>query len=150
VKAFVDTNILVSARDRNAGSKQTRAAEWLAKLDKASAGALAAQSLREYYGVITHPRFGVSRAEARADISSLTLWVDDIARSDDLVAGWAIQDRYKVSFLDSLLLAAAQASGCDVFLSEDMHHGMDIDGVIIINPFVPAAQQVFDAIGATP
>jgi predicted nucleic acid-binding protein len=74
-------------------------------------------------------------------------WVGDAARGDDLTAAWAIQDRYKLSFIDCLLLAAAQASSCDVFLSEDMHHGMDIDGVIILNPFLPAAEPIFDAIG---
>ncbi|MES1204077.1 MAG: PIN domain-containing protein, partial [Pseudomonadota bacterium] len=123
MKIFVDTNVLVSARDPKAGSKQTIAAKWLAKLDRAGAGALAAQSLREYYSVITRPRFGISRAEAREDITDLLAWVSDPARSDDLAGAWAIQDRYKLSFIDCLLLAAAQASACEVFLSEDMHHG---------------------------
>ncbi len=150
MRVFVDTSILVSARDPNAGSKRTTAARWLAKLDRAGVGALAAQNLREYYSVITRPRFGVSRADARAQIANLTSWVEDTARSDDLSSAWAIQDRYKLAFIDCLLLAAAHATACDVFLSEDMHHGMDVDGVVVINPFIPSSEAVFDAIGATP
>jgi predicted nucleic acid-binding protein len=122
----------------------------VAKLDQTGAGALAAQNLREYYSVITRPRFGVSREQARADIAQLDFWVDDHARTDNLRAASALQDRYKLSFLDCLLLAAAQASACDLFLSEDMQHGMDVDGVMILNPFLPDAGPFFDAIGGAP
>ncbi len=150
MKVFVDTNILVSARDRNSGSKRTIAAQWMAKLDQKGAGALAAQNLREYYYVITQPRFNVSREQARADIAKLDCWVGEAARNDNLSAAWAIQYRYQLSFYDCLLLAAAQACACDVFLSEDFQHGMDIDGLIILNPFIDASKAFLDALGDAP
>ena len=48
-----------------------------------------------------------------------------------------VAKRYKFSFYDSLIIAAALGSNCDVLYSEDLHHNQKIDGVLtIINPFV--------------
>ena len=44
-------------------------------------------------------------------------------------------ERYSLSHWDSLLLAACVDAGVSQLFSEDMHHGADIDGVTIINPF---------------
>jgi predicted nucleic acid-binding protein len=48
-----------------------------------------------------------------------------------------ISERFQLSFYDSLMLAAALLDGCEIFYSEDMQHGMVIDGKLtIINPFL--------------
>lgn len=40
---------------------------------------------------------------------------------------------------DALIVAAALASDCDVLLSEDMQHGMMVDGrLTIVDPFLGA------------
>jgi len=39
------------------------------------------------------------------------------------------------SFWDSLIVAAAQAAGCDALLTEDLQHGLDIDGLRVADPF---------------
>ena len=46
-----------------------------------------------------------------------------------------IAQRYDISFYDANICAAAILSGADVLVSEDMQDGMNIDGVIIQNPF---------------
>jgi predicted nucleic acid-binding protein len=39
------------------------------------------------------------------------------------------------SYWDAAIIAAARELGCREVLSEDMSHGREIDGVVIINPF---------------
>lgn len=57
----------------------------------------------------------------------------DLALSDkafDLVG------RHNLSFFDALMIAAALEAGSTLFLSEDLHHGLVIDGQLtVINPF---------------
>jgi predicted nucleic acid-binding protein len=36
---------------------------------------------------------------------------------------------------DALLLATARQAGCTVALSEDMHDGARLDGIVVRNPF---------------
>lgn len=46
-----------------------------------------------------------------------------------------IAQRYDISFYDANICAAAILSGAKTLVSEDMQDGMNIDGVIIQNPF---------------
>jgi predicted nucleic acid-binding protein len=44
--------------------------------------------------------------------------------------------RYKLAFYDAAIVAAALLADCDTLWSEDMHHGLVIDGRLTIrNPF---------------
>lgn len=49
--------------------------------------------------------------------------------------GLNIQSRYKFSFYDSLIIAAALEAGCKTLYSEDLQHGQRIEGLTIQNPF---------------
>jgi len=45
------------------------------------------------------------------------------------------QSRYRYSFYDSLIIAAALEAGCSRLYSEDLQHGQRIEGLTITNPF---------------
>jgi predicted nucleic acid-binding protein len=45
------------------------------------------------------------------------------------------QSRYRYSFYDSLIIAAALEAGCSRLYSEDMQDGQRIEGLTITNPF---------------
>ena len=47
-----------------------------------------------------------------------------------------VQARYRYSFYDSLIIAAALDAGCDRLYSEDLQGGQRIEGLRIENPFV--------------
>ena len=50
--------------------------------------------------------------------------------------GLAVCDRYKLSWYDSLIVAAALITGAKVLYSEDLQHGQVIDQQMrVINPF---------------
>jgi predicted nucleic acid-binding protein len=49
--------------------------------------------------------------------------------------------RYRLSFYDALIVAAALLDQCETLYSEDMQHGLVIDGTLtIINPFLDAQE----------
>ena len=72
---FVDTNVLVYARDRSEADKQRRAAEWMANLWETGLGRLSFQVIQEYYVTLTSkldpPR---STEDAREDVTALGAW----------------------------------------------------------------------------
>ena len=47
--------------------------------------------------------------------------------------------RFKLSLFDANIVASALISGAQLLLSEDMHSGLLIDGLLIQNPFIAAS-----------
>ena len=81
-------------------------------------------------------------AEIEAALGRLRQAVPKIQPIDESVHidGLRIAQECRLSFYDSLILAAAMAGGARTFYSEDMQHGMTIfETVRIVNPFVPGA-----------
>ena len=46
-----------------------------------------------------------------------------------------VAKRFKLAFYDANIVASALLSGAPVLMSEDMHSGLLIDGLVIQNPF---------------
>lgn len=136
MRVFVDTNVLVYARDAVEVEKQAIALRWLERLWEERAGRLSAQVLGEYYVTVTRKlRPGMPVDAARRDVQALGAW-EPVPVSALLVErAWALQDRFSLSYWDALIVAAAQVADCDLLLSEDMQHGQAMDGLTIVNPF---------------
>jgi predicted nucleic acid-binding protein len=47
-----------------------------------------------------------------------------------------LREQYRLSFWDGLIVASALASGATILYSEDMHAGLTIEGLTIVNPFL--------------
>ena len=47
-----------------------------------------------------------------------------------------VQQRWRFSFYDALIIASALAAGCTRLLTEDLQHGQRIDTLTVQNPFV--------------
>lgn len=45
--------------------------------------------------------------------------------------------RFQLSFYDASIVASAHISGSSVLLTEDMHTGLLVDGLLLQNPFKP-------------
>jgi len=71
-------------------------------------------------------------------IRDLTAWRAVVNNSFALLVAWDLQDRYELSLWDSLIVAAAHESSCRVLLTEDLQHGQDLGGVVVVNPFLKA------------
>jgi predicted nucleic acid-binding protein len=144
MKCFVDTNILLYARDTTSPSKLTTAKEWLRELAARRAIVLSAQSLREYYwNALGSDRSSAALSALRTEIVALDALVPDALRIDWLARAWFLQDRYRLGFWDSLLVASALAVQCTIFLSEDLNSGQKIETLAVVNPFTTRLESLF-------
>lgn len=139
MSTFVDTNVLVYARDDLEPEKQPVAQGWIEYLWNSGTGRTGIQVLNEYYVTVTrNVRQPMAEEAARAEITDLAGW-GPVGIDEDLVGtAWEIQDRYGFHFWDALVVAAAKAAGCDTLLTEDLQHGQDLDGLRVVNPFEQA------------
>jgi predicted nucleic acid-binding protein len=136
VPVFVDTNVLVYARDASEGQKQERALAWLEHLWRTRGGRLSYQVLDEYYVTVTRKlRPGLPQADARADVRSLLAWDPVVVDAEVLESAWRLESRWRVSFWDAAILAAARSAGCEHLLTEDLEHGRTMGGVRVVDPF---------------
>jgi predicted nucleic acid-binding protein len=135
-EVFVDTNILVYSRDASEPEKQRRANAWLADLWASRRGRLSYQVLQEFYITVTEKLDpGLDRERARGEIRAFLPW-QPVATDARVVEGaWRVQDRHRLSWWDSLIVAAAQAAGCQYLLTEDLHHDLVLGPVRVVNPF---------------
>jgi len=135
VPIFVDTNVLIYARDASEPHKQPHAVEWMEHLWQTRTGRLSFQILQEYGAATRKLRPGLSREQARADLRDLLAWRPLQVDAGVLEASWLLEDRHQLSCWDALVVAAAQISGCEYLLTEDLQHGVDYSGVRAISPF---------------
>jgi predicted nucleic acid-binding protein len=129
-RTTVDTNVAVYALAL--GEKADRAAALLRQSDF-----LSIQVLNEYANVGLRKRRDSWRVVAD-DLAALRDVVPHILPIDDEAnrAATRIGERYRLSFYDALMLAVALAGGARTIFSEDMQHGLVIDGTLrIVDPF---------------
>ena len=133
---FVDTNVLVYARDASEPDRQPQALAWIEHLWRTRTARLSFQVLQEYYAATTRKlKPGLSPEQARADIRDLLAWRPVPVGVEVLEGGWLVEDRFGLSCWDALIVAAARIAGCEHLLTEDLQHGSDLDGLRVVNPF---------------
>lgn len=134
--AFVDTNLLVYARDASEPEKQPLAMAWMRALWESRTGRLSVQVLEEYYVTVTAKLDpGLSREEARSDVRDLGTWRPVDLDEALLASAWDAEDRYGFGFWDSLIVAAAWRADCRHLLTEDLQDGQDLNGLLVVDPF---------------
>jgi len=133
---FVDTNIFITARDPNDAAKQARAAEWIANFWRDRAGRTSVQVLSEYYYNVTHKLTpGIASADAWDDVQALFEWRPHPIDGALLERARDIEQRWRLNWWDSMIVAAAQMQGCAILLTEDLQDGAVFGGVTVRNPF---------------
>jgi predicted nucleic acid-binding protein len=136
VKVFVDTNILVYSRDASEPEKQQQATVWMKHLWSSRTGRLSFQVLQEFYATVTTKlKPGMNLQRARDDVESLSAWRPIQINGDVIKGAWFIQDRFKLSWWDSLIVSTAQIGGCTYLLTEDLQKDQKLGDVRVINPF---------------
>lgn len=132
---FVDTNVLIYAASPapDEADKQNAAQRLLETGDLA----LSVQVLQEFYQQATRAgRPGaISQNHALRFIESLRHFPVQDVTFDVFRAGVALSQRFRLSYWDGAILAAARALGCDAVYSEDLSPQQDYDGLRVINPF---------------
>ncbi len=133
---FVDTNVLVYARDTSDREKHQGARSWMEHLWVSGSGRISFQVLHEYYATVTRKLDpGLSRREARRDVEDLLAWSPIPSDERILEAGWDVEERFGLSFWDAMVVGAATVAGCDHLLTEDLQDGAELGSVTVVSPF---------------
>lgn len=133
---FVDTNVLVYARDATETAKQPIALQWLDELWGEDRGRTSTQVLSEYYVTVTRKLARPLKPDDAWDyVRALLAWEPQEITCDLLLRAREIERRYSTSWWDSLIVAAAELQNCSVLLTEDLQDGMAFGSVAVRNPF---------------
>jgi predicted nucleic acid-binding protein len=126
---FVDTNIVVYAFEDGPNA---------ARADGLLAGAIISVQVLNEFANVAIRKLGYDAEMLENTVFSIRSQVRRIAIVDETTHDLAreIVFRYKLGFYDSALLAAALLADCDTFYSEDLQHGLMVEGQLrIVNPF---------------
>jgi predicted nucleic acid-binding protein len=129
--SFFDTNVLVYLASDDS-RKADRAEELIA-----SGGAISVQVLNEVANVARR-KMELSWSELRAFLTTLRelLSVQPVTIQTH-ETGLTLAERYKLSIYDAMIAATALSSGCDTLWSEDLQHGMLLEGKLtVLDPFL--------------
>lgn len=137
MKTFVDTNILVYAYDRGAGPKHDRSLNLLQTLWEHGQGALSTQVLQEFYVNVRRKAVKPMTAkQARSLVADYLTWNPVVNDGVAMLEAIDLEQRYKLSFWDSMIVVAAMKSGAAILCSEDFSHGQKFGTVEVVNPFL--------------
>ena len=140
---FVDTNVLVYARDSSEARKQPVARNWMEQLWRTRRGRVSVQVLNEYFVTVTMKlKPGLPAKAAWADVEDLFAWSPIPVSVALLAKTREIHETCQLSWWDAQIVAAARLAGCRFLLTEDLQDGQDLDGVRIVNPFAHRADDI--------
>lgn len=135
-KVFVDTNVIVYAYDKDAGDKHRLAADIMKDLWHSGLGTISTQILQEFFVTLTRKiSVPMDISVVRETMRRLSKWDVLLIDVDTIIRATELQERYKYSFWDSLIIASAITCGAKTLLSEDLADGQIIEGLTIENPF---------------
>jgi predicted nucleic acid-binding protein len=135
LRTFIDTNVIVYANDAADQEKQAKALDVVCGLLESGEGVVSTQVLSEYAAVALS-----SLGQAEAVVIHQLHYLESL--EVEPVGGEAVRRAveisrlYGMSFWDSQIIAAAEAAGCRLILSEDLNPGQHYAKVECKNPFI--------------
>ena len=139
---FVDTNVLLYARDDRYPDKQKAAAHWLATLARRDALIVSPQILGELHNAILRGKVVVGEGEMQRMTAALQPFSHGATDLELIGQAWKIRNETTFQWWDCVILAAAIRAGCRYLLSEDYQHGRTVRGTTILNPFAVGPEAV--------
>ena len=134
--SFLDTNIIIYRLESSDLKKCKRAEELVQSGLLEGRCCISQQVLREALNVAIK-KLNFSFEDAERLLNKTLLPLCKVTPMAPLYRrSLNIQSRYRYSFYDSLIIAAALEADCKTLYSEDMQHGQHIEQLIIENPFL--------------
>lgn len=133
---FVDANVFVYAGDARDAAKQHRAIAWLDALWEEQHGRTSAQVLSESYVVLTRlARSSGSTLDPWHSVQKYFLWNQLAIDESVLRRAHEVEQRHRISWWDSMIVAAAQLEDCALLLTEDLQDNGVCGTVTVRSPF---------------
>ena len=133
-RVFFDTNIIVYTHDDDAPKKRDRARKLLKDAFVDDTGVISGQVLGEVFVTLTR-KIGIPLADALDEIKRCSRFRVVEISSSLVLRAIEIQSEYQLSYWDSLIIAAAEFSSCEIVWSEDLNDGQRYGAVVVRNPF---------------
>jgi len=136
---LVDSNVLIYAFDPRDRRKQRQAVAVMERLVFSGRGVLSVQCLSEFFNAVTRRLPDPMPArEALLQLERFSrLWRILELTPAVVLEGCRIASAHSVSVWDSLIWAVAKLNQVPYVLTEDMQHGLFLEGVAFQNPFAP-------------
>ena len=133
-ECFLDTNILMYAA---AGSESESRKKLIAREIIANQKfCLSGQVLAEFYVNL------LKKAAKPLSLAKIDQWIDKLSEFDVEPVGMEVirsaifySRRFKISYWDAAIIAAADRLGAPILYTEDLNHGQKYGTVTAINPF---------------
>lgn len=135
---FLDTNIFVYTFDAKAPAKAKKAAQLIRRAADTGEGIISYQVVQEFFSVAFR-RFAQPMSVPEAEQYLITVLRPLLAvHSSPTIYFEALRiaEKHRLSWYDSLIMAAALEGQCERLYSEDFQHGRKIEHLWIENPFV--------------
>src|SRR5258706_12607082 len=118
---FVDANVFVYAGDARDAAKQRSAIAWLDALWDGQLGRTSAQVLSESYVVLARlARTSGATQDPWHSVQKYFVWNPLAIDESVLRRAHEIEQRHRISWWDSMIVAAAQLQDCALLLTEDL------------------------------
>jgi predicted nucleic acid-binding protein len=134
---FIDTNVFVYHLDSSDPHKHQISERLIRQALATGNACISAQVVQECLNV------ALRKAQVILPIESVRAYLDAVLLP--LMQGGAtdalyhraldVQARWRFSFYDSLVVAAAMAAGCTTLWTEDLQHGQKLDDLTVVNPY---------------
>jgi predicted nucleic acid-binding protein len=137
VDLFIDTNVFIYQLDTRDARKHAIAERIVSEALAAENACVSFQVIQECLNtMLRKAEITLDAAATRAYLDTVLAPLHRVASSLELYRkALDLQQRWKFSFYDSLIIAAALEAGCKRLLSEDLQHGQRIESLRIENPF---------------
>ena len=134
-KVFFDSNILVYYADESDARKQKIAMALIKDAIDSGNGVISTQCLQEFYNVVTK-KLLCDKERAKEMVKMFSDNIPVVKISVPLILSAVdISIKGQFSFWDSLILSAANDTGCATVYSEDLNDQQIVGGARIQNPF---------------
>jgi predicted nucleic acid-binding protein len=133
---FVDANVFVYSRQASEPLKQPVAAQWIERLWHDQTGRTSLQVINETYVTLTRKIKPALASEVAWEyVRALFAWHPQPLDAEVAQRAHDIEQRYRLSWWDSLIVSAAQMQNCAVLLTEDLQDHAVYGSVTVRNPF---------------
>lgn len=133
-----DSNVLVYAQQQQDDQGRHDCAFELIALAGKTDSIIPLQVLGEFLNVCRR-KLGASPEDVIDQaIDYAAVFICPATSLENLTAATRRSEQFKLQFFDALIATVALGAGATILLSEDMHDGLEIDGLKVLNPFNPA------------
>jgi len=133
-ECLLDTNILIYAASANV--TETKKKRVAIELLRTNFG-ISAQVLQEFYTTSTRkPDKPLSPIEALEWLERLEQQPCIVIDPSLIRVAISTSQRYRISYWDAAIIAAAEFLGAETVFTEDLNHGQTYGSVRVVNPFL--------------